>query len=72
MTTPPWCREKVTVYYYYNNNNNSNWQAIEAALIADSEEKLCRLMSEFGRVCKRIELPVIVFEMKSLRSLVLA
>ena len=23
------------------------------ALVADSEEKLCRLVSEFGRVCER-------------------
>ena len=25
----------------------------DAALVADSEEKLCRLVSEFGRVCER-------------------
>ena len=27
--------------------------AIDTALVADSEEKLCRLVSECGRVCKR-------------------
>ena len=26
----------------------------DTALVADSEEKLCRLLSEFGRVCERI------------------
>ena len=26
--------------------------ADDIALVADSEEKLCRLVSEFGRVCK--------------------
>ena len=26
--------------------------ADDTALVADSEEKLCRLVSEFGRVCK--------------------
>ena len=25
----------------------------DIALVADSEEKLCRLVSEFGRVCER-------------------
>ena len=25
----------------------------DAALVVDSEEKLCRLVSEFGRVCER-------------------
>ena len=29
--------------------------ADETALVADSEEKLCRLVSEFGRVCKTKE-----------------
>ena len=29
-----------------------------AALVADSEEKLCRLVSEFGRVCERRKLRV--------------
>ena len=27
--------------------------ADNTALVADSEEKLCRLVSEFGRVCER-------------------
>ena len=30
--------------------------ADDTALVADSEEKLCRLMSEFGRVCERRKL----------------
>ena len=30
--------------------------AVETALVADSEEKLCRLVSEFGRVWERIKL----------------
>ena len=29
--------------------------ADDTALVADSEEKLCRLVSEFGRVCERKE-----------------
>ena len=32
--------------------------ADDAALVADSEEKLCRLVSEFGRVCERRKLRV--------------
>ena len=27
--------------------------AADTALVADSAEKLCRLVSEFGRVCER-------------------
>ena len=27
--------------------------ADDTALVADSEEKLCRVVSEFGRVCER-------------------
>ena len=27
--------------------------ADDTALVADSEEKFCRLVSEFGRVCER-------------------
>ena len=30
----------------------------DTALVADSEEKLCRLVSEFGRVCERRKLRV--------------
>ena len=30
--------------------------AEDTALVADSEEKLCRLMNEFGRVCERRKL----------------
>ena len=32
--------------------------ADDSALVADSEEKLCRLVSEFGRVCERRNLRV--------------
>ena len=32
--------------------------ADESALVADSEEKLCRLLTEFGRVCERRKLRV--------------
>ena len=32
--------------------------ADNTALVADSEEKLCRLVSEFGRVCGRRNLRV--------------
>ena len=32
--------------------------ADDTALVADSEEKLCRLVSECGRVCKKIKLKV--------------
>ena len=32
--------------------------ADDTALVADSEEKLCRLVSEFGRVCEIIKLRV--------------
>ena len=30
--------------------------ADDTALVADSEEKLCRLVSEFGRVCEKRKL----------------
>ena len=32
--------------------------ADDTVLVADSEEKLCRLVSEFGRVCERRKLRV--------------
>ena len=32
--------------------------ADDTAPVSDSEEKLCRLLSEFGRVCKRRKLRV--------------
>ena len=32
--------------------------ADDTALVADSEEKLCKLVSEFGRVCERRKLSV--------------
>ena len=36
----------------------------DTALVADSEEKLCRLASEFGRVCQRRKLRVNVGKSK--------
>ena len=38
--------------------------ADDTALVADSEEKLCRLVSEFGRVCERRKLRVNVGKSK--------
>ena len=35
--------------------------------MADSEDKLCRLVSEFGRVCERRKLRVIVDKGKVMR-----
>ena len=39
------------------------------ALVADSEEKLCKLLSEFGRVCERRNLTVNVGKSKVIRCL---
>ena len=39
----------------------------ESALVADSEEKLCRLVREFGRVCERRKLRVNVGKSKIMR-----
>ena len=36
-------------------------------IMADSEEKLCRLVSKFGRVCERIKLRVSVGNSKIMR-----
>ena len=41
--------------------------ADNTALVADSEEKLCRLWSEFGRVCERRKLRVNVGKSKVMR-----
>ena len=41
--------------------------ADDTALVADSEDKLCRLVSEFGRVCERRKLIVNVGESKFMR-----
>ena len=38
--------------------------ADDTALVVDSEEKLCRLVREFGRVCKERKLRVNVGESK--------
>ena len=38
--------------------------ADDTALVPDSDEKLCRLVSEFGRVCERIKLRVNVGKSK--------
>ena len=39
----------------------------DTALVANSEEKLCRLVSEFGRVCKRRKLTMNVGKSKVMR-----
>ena len=39
----------------------------DTALVADSQVKLCRLVSEFGRVCERIKLGVNVGKCKVMR-----
>ena len=41
--------------------------ADDTALVADSEEKLCRFLSEFGRVCERRKLRVNVGRSKVMR-----
>ena len=41
--------------------------ADDTALLADSEEKLCRRVSEFGRVCVRRKLKVNVGKSKAAR-----
>ena len=41
--------------------------ADDTALVADSEEKLCRLVSEFNRVCERRKLRVNVGKSKVMR-----
>ena len=41
--------------------------ADDTALVADSEEKLCRLVSEFGRVCERKKFRVNVGKSKVMR-----
>ena len=41
--------------------------ADDTALVADSEEKLCRLVSEFDRVCERRKLRVNVGKNKVMR-----
>ena len=41
--------------------------ADDTALVANSEEKLCRLVSEFGRVCERRKLRVNVDKSKVMR-----
>ena len=41
--------------------------ADDTALVADSEEKLCRLVSECGRVCERRKLRVNIGKSKVMR-----
>ena len=41
--------------------------ADDTALVADSEEKLCRLVNEFGRVCERRKMRVNVGKSKVMR-----
>ena len=53
--------------------SGQSWQlsqllfADDTALVADSEEKLCRLVSAFGRVCERRKLRVNVGKSKVMR-----
>ena len=46
---------------------NQLFFADDTALVADSEDKLCRLVSEFGRVCERRKLRVNVGKSKVIR-----
>ena len=60
----------VALPIFFNNNNNNNNQLLfadDTALVADSEEKLCRLVSEFGRVCKKRKWRVNVGKSKIMR-----
>ena len=43
--------------------------ADDTALVADSEDMLCRLVSEFGRVCERCKLRMNIGKSKILRCL---
>ena len=43
--------------------------ADDTALVTDSEEKSCRLVSEFGRICERRKLRVNVGKSKVMRCL---
>ena len=43
--------------------------ADHTALVADSEEKLCRLVSELGRVCKRLKFRVNVGKSRVMKSM---
>ena len=53
--------------------NENEWEmnqllfADDTVVVADSEEKLCQLVSEFGRVCKRRKLKVNVGKSKVMR-----
>ena len=42
--------------------------AVDTAIVADLGKKLCKLVSEFGRVCERIKLRVNVGKSKVMRS----
>ena len=48
-------------------NTNQLLFADDTGLVADSEEKLCRLVNEFGRVCERRKLKVNVGKSKVMR-----
>ena len=54
-------------------NDKNEWElnqllfADDTVVVADSEEKLCQLVSEFGRVCKRRKLRVNVGKSKVMR-----
>ena len=52
----------IYIYIYIDESPNQLLFADDTALVADSEEKLCRLVSEFGRVYESIKLRVNIAE----------
>ena len=54
----------VYIYFLQNERRNIEWKvdwlmfADDTVLLGDSEEKLERLVQEFGKVCQRRKLPV--------------
>ena len=57
-----WC-----IFIYITVEINQLLFADDTALVADPEEKLCRMVSEFGSVCERIKLRVNVGKSKVMR-----
>ena len=58
----------ITIYSRVRTDSYGGRYAIKkTAQVADSEEKLCRLASEFGRVCERKKLRVNVGKSKVMR-----
>ena len=56
MELSVWERARTAQCKWWQVWDNQQLFADHTALVADSEEKLCRLVSEFGRVCKRRKL----------------